>query len=548
MNIGKICDYLYDIGILDINSIEDFLLLHENISLKNANKNDNNLALTLTTYLTQKFNSKQSLNNLSENIINSYSNHIVIKRYNGLKVLYNILVSKLRSRYTLFFSKINFFIFKKFNNKNNNNKKDKNIIEEGKIIKKNKDKNDKNINENKEISDKENNINDKNNKNVIKENERKLNYDYNLYELSNNPKENINNKSNEEENIENNHDINNKKIEDNFSSEINEENKNKIINNEENTQNDKENYRYYYKINNEEFYEEEKKYLKKLEESKTKLEIEKQKEYLLRCPFFPLVNSYSRKLSKKRTVNDKKRISTAFSCDKNISKKEVFKKIIKEFSPKKKNKADVDYNNLEKKKLKEMEEKIKEEKMKKEKEKEEQLKNIENNRPKCFSKETMIRLAQPTTIKKIEEEYKNKNHIINDNNQKLIKKKNKKDIKDVSPKKKEKVKKTSKPKKKKEKKEENKKVEDKKKEDKKEEEKKEEEKKEEEKKEEEKNDEEKKENLRSVDNNIRESNVSSSSLDMEGLINQCNNNVLGQIHQMGGFQSHAINNLINQIV
>ena len=226
MNIGKICDYLYDIGILDINSIEDFLLLHENISLKNVNKDNNNIALTLTTYLTKKFNSKQSLNNLSENIINSYSNHIVIKRYNGLKVLYNILVSKLRSRYTLFFSKINFFIFKKFNNKNNNNKKDKNIIEEGKIIKKNKDKN---INENKEISDKENNINDKNNKNVIKENERKLNYDYNLYELSNNPKENINNKSNEEENIENNHDINNKKIEDNFSSEINEENKNKII-------------------------------------------------------------------------------------------------------------------------------------------------------------------------------------------------------------------------------------------------------------------------------------------------------------------------------
>jgi hypothetical protein len=159
MNIGKICDYLYDIGILDINSIEDFLLLHENISLKNANKDNNNIALTLTTYLTQKFSSKQSLNNLSENIINSFSNHIVIKRYNSLKVLYNILVSKLRARYTLFFSKINFFIFKKFNRQNNIDKKNKNIIEEGKIVKKNKDKNDKNINENKEISDKENNIN-----------------------------------------------------------------------------------------------------------------------------------------------------------------------------------------------------------------------------------------------------------------------------------------------------------------------------------------------------------------------------------------------------
>ena len=94
--------------------------------------------------------------------------------------------------------------------------------------------------------------------------------------------------------------------------------------------------------------------MQKLEEDKTYLEKEKEREYLLRYPFFPLINSNSRKLSKKRNINDKKKIQTAFSCDKNISNKEVFKKIIKEFSPKKKNKADVDYNNLEKKKLKEM--------------------------------------------------------------------------------------------------------------------------------------------------------------------------------------------------
>ena len=515
MNIEKICDYLYDIGILDINSIEDFLLLYENISLKNVNKDNNNLALTLTSHLTKKFNSKQSLNNLSENIINSFTNHIVINRYNGLKALYNILFTKLRWRYTLFFSKINFFIYKKFNN-------EKNIIKEGKIVKKNKGKNNKDINENKENSDKENNINNKNN-NIFIENERKLNYDYNLYELSKDRNDNINDKNNDENNT-----LKIKEI---------------IINQIENKLSDKENNRYNYKINNEEFYEEEKKYLQKLEEDKTYLEKEKEREYLLRYPFFPLINSNSRKLSKKRNINDKKKIQTAFSCDKNISNKEVFKKIIKEFSPNK-NKVKIDYNNLEKKKLKEMQEKMKEEKMKKEKEKEEMLKNIENGKPKVFSNQTMIRLAQPRTIKKIEDENKNKKDIINTKNSQSPKKKNKKEKIDFSPKKKERTKKLKHKENKLEKIKEEKIEEEKKEEEKIEEEKKEEDKKEEKK--EERKEDKKNDNQKSINNNIRESNVSSLSLDMEKIINQCNENLLGQTQQTGNFQSAAMNSIINQ--
>ena len=470
MNIGKICDYLYDIGVLDVNSIEDFLLLHENISRDSTNNNSDNLALTLNLYLTQKFNSKQGLVKLSENIINSFSNHIVINRYNRLKILYNILLSKMKLRYTLFFSKINFFIYKKYISEN---------IKQGKIIKRNKGNknNNDNINENMN-SDKENNI---------IQNERKLNYDYNLYELSNKQNDDNENKNNEKE-----------------------ENK---------KEKEKENYRYYYNINIEEFYEEEKRYQKKVEESKAKLEKEKQKEYLLRCPFFPLLNSNSRKLSKKRLANDKKRIGTAFSCDKNVPKKEVFNKIIKEFSPNK-NKEEIDYNYLEKKRLKEMEEKIKEEKIKKEKKKEEMLKNIENTRPKVFSKETMIRLATPAHPKKSKDNDKNKEQI---NKSKSSKKKNNKEKKNISPKKKEKEKREDKPKKKEEKKEEEKNEEEKKEEDKKEEEKQEEEEK----------------------RKIQESNISSS-LDINRLIEQCNDNLLSQVHQMGGFQSEAINHLINK--
>jgi len=340
-----------------------------------------------------------------------------------------------------------------------------------------------------------------------------LNYDYNLYELSKDRNDNINDKNNDENNT-----LNIKEI---------------IINQIENKLSDKENNRYNYKINNQEFYEEEKKYLQKLEEDKTYLEKEKEREYLLRYPFFPLINSNSRKFFKKRNINDKKKIQTAFSCDKNISNKEVFKKIIKEFSPNK-NKVKIDYNNLEKKKLKEMQEKMKEEKMKKEKEKEEMLKNIENGKPKVFSNQTMIRLAQPRTIKKIEDENKNKKDIINTKNSQSPKKKNKKEKIDFSPKKKERTKKLKHKENKLEKIKEEKKEEEKKEEDKKEE-------KKEERKEDKKND-----NQKSINNNIRESNVSSSSLDMEKIINQCNENLLGQTQQMGGFQSAAINNIINQ--
>ena len=108
MNIGKICDYLYDIGILEMNSIDDFLKYNKNISQKKFLNNSDSIVLTLSSYLEQKFNSKQSLNKLSANVINSFSDNIIINRYRSLKIIYNILISKLRMRYLLLFTKINF--------------------------------------------------------------------------------------------------------------------------------------------------------------------------------------------------------------------------------------------------------------------------------------------------------------------------------------------------------------------------------------------------------------------------------------------------------
>ena len=179
MEIGKVCDYLYDIGVLEMDSIDDFLKLNLNISLKKSNKNSDKLILTLSSYLCQKFNSKQSLNKLSENIINSFSEHIIINRYRGLKILYNILISKLCMKYISFFNKLNFYIFYKFNNDNNK-----------KFEKKNNERkfNEKYIQENNS-----NQINENINDNHIfyklcnkKNNEKKLllNYNYDIRQIS----------------------------------------------------------------------------------------------------------------------------------------------------------------------------------------------------------------------------------------------------------------------------------------------------------------------------------------------------------------------------
>ena len=162
MNIGKFCDYLYDTGIIDIESIDNFSEIHKKMMMKNNsdnNKSENkceNVKLTLSSYLSQKLNSKQSFNKFSQNIIKSFSQNLLINRYLGIKLLYSILFSKIRSRYINFFSKINIFIF----NKNYNG----HILEnkKGRIIKNNNFK-------------KNNNDNNKNNERKLN-----LNFDYDL--------------------------------------------------------------------------------------------------------------------------------------------------------------------------------------------------------------------------------------------------------------------------------------------------------------------------------------------------------------------------------
>ena len=357
MEMGKICDYLYDIGILEMDSIDDFLKLNSNISLKKSNKNTDKLILTLSSYLSQKFNSKQSLNKLSENIINSFSEHIIINRYRGLKILYNILISKLRMKYISFFSKINFYIFDKFNNDNNN-----------KIEKKN---NKRKFNERYTNVNNLNHFNENINDNYLfyksyKKNNNHLNlllnYNYDIHQLSPERIEKIKEDNEKAEEIINNKNIFKDKYENLTSLNKNEDTEDEInykdnisYTNKNNLHKTnsckllkivKDNFRYYNEINTEEFYEEEKNHMRRVEETKKKLEEQKEKEYALRCPFFPLINSYSKKICKKNYSNKRQNDNNFLSVDKNIQDKEVLNKIIKDFLLKKneKNRDEVYYN------------------------------------------------------------------------------------------------------------------------------------------------------------------------------------------------------------
>ena len=150
MKIEKLCEYLNDIGLLQL-------------SLGLVSKNE------------------QHLYDVCKNIVESFSNNQIIQRYRGIKLLRNILKSKLHSRFNTFLSKLNTHIYRRqnrnrgsprkkyyndnYNNNNNlyknqnlynslNNEDSNNMVpmKKGRIVKKNKNKNNNESDTNDNIS------------------------------------------------------------------------------------------------------------------------------------------------------------------------------------------------------------------------------------------------------------------------------------------------------------------------------------------------------------------------------------------------------------
>ena len=127
MNIEQICDYLNEIGILDINNIRNYLILTTNLLNENtAYKSINEVyKISLFAYIKGINNNDKNLYLLCSNIINSYDRYNLIKKYNIILQFKKLLYYKILQRFNYFI--INLFkkyFYKKYINRyNNKNKK-----------------------------------------------------------------------------------------------------------------------------------------------------------------------------------------------------------------------------------------------------------------------------------------------------------------------------------------------------------------------------------------------------------------------------------------
>ena len=232
MSVEKICEYLNEIGILQLEDMNRFFKIYSQISQNNFKNKLDKIILALFSYISYISKNEKQLYETCKNIVNNFSNNQILYRYRGLYMMNNIFKSKIHSRFISFFSKLFFFnnkkqvypkiTFPKLNKSKSNTRNifpnvygnEENIdnknytwrnkfngrIKKGKIIRKK--SGNKNIlnNENKNV-----NINKiKNNNNICKSfdfDENKKNFIFSP-RINKNHRLNINNKSNEKINDE----------------------------------------------------------------------------------------------------------------------------------------------------------------------------------------------------------------------------------------------------------------------------------------------------------------------------------------------------------
>ena len=113
MKIQKICEYLSDIGILQMENINRFLKIYTQLSQNKYKNKSDKLILALFSYITLVSKNEQQLYDICKNIVNSYTNNQIINRYKSLNIFNNIFKTKLHSKYILFLSKLNSYTFNK---------------------------------------------------------------------------------------------------------------------------------------------------------------------------------------------------------------------------------------------------------------------------------------------------------------------------------------------------------------------------------------------------------------------------------------------------
>ena len=167
MNIQQFCDYLNEIGIIDIENIKHFLQIStymiNNNNQNNTNKSINDIyKIALFSYIREINVDDKNLYSTCSNVINSYKRYIILKKYNSLFLFKNLIYIKIYQRFKSFLvSLYKKFPFKSYHiNKYHENKKKKiknrTNINKFNSINNNEINNEQNINQNKKYNQKDN--------------------------------------------------------------------------------------------------------------------------------------------------------------------------------------------------------------------------------------------------------------------------------------------------------------------------------------------------------------------------------------------------------
>ena len=170
MNIRQLCDYLNEIGIIDIDNIKHFLeittyMLNNNLQ-NESNKSINDIyKIALFSYIREINEDDKNLFFTCSNIINSFKRFIILKKYNSLFLFKKLVYLKIYQRYKSFLiSLYKKFPFKSYHtNKYHQSKKRKSTSKSPNI---NINKNPKEINPNFN-NDQNINLNLNNNNHII---------------------------------------------------------------------------------------------------------------------------------------------------------------------------------------------------------------------------------------------------------------------------------------------------------------------------------------------------------------------------------------------
>ena len=170
MNIQQLCDYLNEIGIIDIDNIKHFLeittyMINNNIQ-NESNKSTNDIyKISLFSYIREINEDDKNLFFTCSNIINSFKRFIILKKYNSLFLFKKLIYLKIYQRYKSFLiSLYKKFPFKSYHTNKYHQSKKRKSKNKSSIITINKNPNEINPNLN---SDQNINLNLNNNNNII---------------------------------------------------------------------------------------------------------------------------------------------------------------------------------------------------------------------------------------------------------------------------------------------------------------------------------------------------------------------------------------------